>query len=208
MIRSSHGAGIILCGIRAGGACSPASPRLQSTARPLWRTLMTATLAALFLLAAPAIEADVVYGRKDGMALTMDVIKPEKPNGAGILWIPTGGWYSPWFDSKHGAAASKPLLDKGFTVFVVRHSCAPTYPIPACAADLTRAVRFIRSRAKAFGVDPERLGAWGGSAGGHLSLLLGTTGDDGDPKQKDEVLKQPSRIAAVVALYPPTDISE
>ena len=61
-------------------------------------------------------------------------------------------------------------------------------------------------KAKEFGVDPERLGVFGGSAGGHLSLLLGTTGDDGNPKSKDDILKQGSRVAAVVALYPPTDI--
>ena len=46
----------------------------------------------------------------------------------------------------------------------------------------------------------------GGSAGGHLALMLGTTGDDGDAKSKDEVLKESSRVAAVVALYPPTDL--
>jgi acetyl esterase/lipase len=161
-------------------------------------------LTALF---APAIEADVVYGRKDGMAMTLDVIRSEKPNGAGVIWIPTGGWYSPWFDPKFSAAISKPLLDKGFTVFVVRHGCAPTYAIPACVADVRLAVRFIRMKAKDFGVDPERLGVHGGSAGGHLSLMLGTTGDDGNPKAKEAVLRQSSRVAAVVALYPPTDIT-
>ena len=46
----------------------------------------------------------------------------------------------------------------------------------------------------------------GMSAGGHLSLMLGTTGDDGDPKSKDEVLRQSSRVAAVVAICPPTDL--
>ena len=40
------------------------------------------------------IEPDVIYGRKDGMALTMDVITPAKPNGAAVLWIQSGGWFS------------------------------------------------------------------------------------------------------------------
>jgi acetyl esterase/lipase len=165
-------------------------------------------LASTGLSAAPKIDADVVYGRKDGMALTFDVLRPEKPNGAAVLWIPTGGWYSPWFEaSKSAGGAGKPFLDKGFTVFVVRHSCAPKYAIPDCVADCTRCVRFIRLKAKDYGVDPERLGVWGGSAGGHLSLMLGTTGDDGDPKAKDELARQSSRVAAVAALYPPTDIS-
>ena len=150
------------------------------------------TLGCLFFLPPPRpgaddkIMADVVYGRKDGMALTFDVLRPAKPNGAAILWIPTGGWVSPWFDAKFAAVVSKPILDRGFTVFVIRHSCSPKYAIPDCTADVRLSVRFIRMKAKEFGIDPERLGVWGASAGGHLSLMLGTTGDDGDKKAKDE----------------------
>lgn len=157
---------------------------------------------------APKITADVVYGRKDGMALTLDVIQPPTPNGAGVVWIPTGGWVSPWFDPKLAATVCKPLLDKGFTVFVVRHGCAPRYAIPDCAADVRLSVRFLHLKAKDYGVDPGRLGVWGASAGGHLSLVLGTTGDDGDKKAKDAVQRHGSRVAAVVALCPPTDLRE
>jgi acetyl esterase/lipase len=156
----------------------------------------------------PRIKEDVIYGRKDGMALTLDVIQPAKPNGAGILWIQSGGWYSVWQPPKLLAAFSKPFLDKGMTVFIVRHGSAPKYNIPEIAEDVRRSVRFIRMKAKEFGVQPDRLGVLGGSAGGHLSLLLGTTGDDGDSKAKDPLLQQSSRVAAVVALFPPTDIRE
>ena len=93
-------------------------------------------------------------------------------------------------------------------MFIVRHGSAPKYAIPEIVEDVRRSVRFIRLKAKGYGVDPERLGVLGGSAGGHLALVLGTTGDDGDPKAKDEVLRQPSRVAAVLALYPPTDLRE
>lgn len=169
-------------------------------------------LAALALTVTPlhaakaTIREDIVYGHKDGMALTFDVVEPAKPNGAGILWIQSGGWYSTWVDAKIWPAACKPYLDKGYTMFVVRHGSAPRYAVPDAVADVRRAVRVIRLKAKRFGVDPERLGVFGGSAGGHLSLMLGTTGDDGDPNAKDEVLRQSSRVAAVVALYPPTDL--
>jgi len=167
-------------------------------------------LAAFSLSLAPQLHAadavttteDVVYGHKDGLALTFDVIKPTKPNGAGILWLQSGGWYSTWQDAKVWQFAGKPYLDKGFTLFIVRHGSAPKYAVPDAIADVRRAVRFIHLRAKRFGVDPDRLGVFGGSAGGHLSLMLGTTGDDGDPNAKDEVLRQSSRVAAVVALYP------
>lgn len=155
---------------------------------------------------APQVLADQVYGHKDGLALTLDVVKPTKPNGAGVLWIQSGGWYSNWIDPKVWPAAGKPYFDKGFTLFIVRHGSAPKYTVPEAAADVRRSVRFIRLKAKEFGVDPNRLGVTGGSAGGHLSLMLGTTGDEGDPQSKDEVLRESSRVAAVVALYPPTDL--
>lgn len=153
------------------------------------------------------LQPDVVYGHKDGMALTFDVVKPVKPNGAAILWIQSGGWYSVWVDPKIWPAIAKPFLDRGYTVFIVRHGSAPKYAIPEAVEDVRRSVRFIRLHAKDWNLDPDRLGVTGGSAGGHLTLMLATTADDGDPNAKDEVLRQSDRIAAAVALFPPTDIS-
>lgn len=152
------------------------------------------------------ITPDVIYGRKDGMCLTMDVLKPAKPNGAAVLFLQSGGWYSIWREPKNAIPASKPLLDKGFTVFLVYHGSAPRYAIPDATDDVRRAVRFVRLRANDFGVDPKRLGVFGGSAGGHLTLLLATTADGGDKNAKDAVLQQSNRIAAAVALFPPTDV--
>jgi acetyl esterase/lipase len=171
---------------------------------------------ALFAVSAPygraaddvQILPDVVYGHKDGMALTFDVIKPAKPNGAGVLLIQSGGWYSNWNPPKNLLGACQPLTDKGMTVFIVRHGSAPRYVIPEVVEDVRRSVRFIRLHAKDWGVDPDRLGAQGASAGGHLTLMLATTADDGDPKAADEVLRQSDRIAAAVAYCPPTDISD
>lgn len=182
------------------------------------KTLSFRLLAGLCLTAALAaplraadevrVEPDVVYGHKDGMALTFDVIKPANPNGAGILWIQSGGWYSTWVDPNIWPVVAKPMLDKGFTVFIVRHGSAPKYTIPEATEDVRRSVRFIHLKAKDLGVDADRLGVTGGSAGGHLTLMLATTAADGDPKAKDAVLRQSDRVAAVVALYPPTDISD
>jgi acetyl esterase/lipase len=154
----------------------------------------------------PQIVPDVVYGHKDGLALTYDVIKPAKPSGAAIIWVQSGGWYSNYVDPKALAAGSKGFLDKGYTVVILRHGSAPKYTVPEAVADVRRAVRAIRMNAKDHGIDPERMGVMGMSAGGHLSLMLGTTGDDGDPMAKDEILKRSSRVAAVVAICPPTDL--
>jgi len=152
------------------------------------------------------ITADVVYGHKHGMALTFDVFKPEEPNGAGILFMVSGGWYSHWAPPEQTAQLFTPMLEKGFTVFAVRHGSSPKYVIPEILEDVRRSVRFVRANAERFGVDPERLGVTGGSAGGHLSLMLGTASDEGDPEANDDVLRVSDRVAAVVAYYPPTDV--
>jgi len=153
------------------------------------------------------IVPDVVYGHKHGMALTFDVYKPkQEANGTGILFIVSGGWYSRWRPPEQSIGWFKPMLDKGFTVFAVRHGSSPKYAIPEIIEDVRRSVRFIRLRANDYGVAPERLGVAGASAGGHLSLMLGTASDKGNPNAKDEVLRATDRVAAVVAYFPPTDL--
>jgi len=146
---------------------------------------------------------DVIYGRKFGMALTMDVFQPAKPNGAGIIWVVSGGWFS-------SAAAVNPLLaatlvERGYTVFAVVHGSQPKFTIPEIAADLHRAIRFIRGNAKDYHVDGDRLGIMGISAGGHLSLLMGTSGGPGDPKALDPIDRGSSKVQAVACFCPPTD---
>src|SRR5262249_20570919 len=85
----------------------------------------------------------------------------------------------------------------------------PKFTIPEILEDMHRAVRFIRHHAKDYAVDPERLGIFGASAGGHLSLMQGTAGkpaaDDKDPKSKDPINRLPSRVQAVACFFPPTD---
>lgn len=156
--------------------------------------------------ASPRIRRDVVYGHKDGLALTFDVLTPERPNGAAVLHLMSGGWYSSWRDPEQMVAAERPFLQEGYTVFLVRHGSAPKYTVPEAVADVRRCVRVVRMRASEFGVDPERLGVLGASAGGHLTLMLATTGDDGNPESKDLAERASSRISAGVALFPPTDL--
>ena len=154
------------------------------------------------------IIPDVVYGHKYGMALTFDVFQPKKPNGAGVLFMVSGGWYSRWTEPQNMQGWFNPLLKEGFTVFCVRHGSSPKFKIPEVVEDVRRSVQFIRRHAEKYGVNQNQLGVWGGSAGGHLSLILGTTSDQGDPNATDPVLKNSDRVAAVAAYYPPTDIRE
>jgi acetyl esterase/lipase len=152
------------------------------------------------------ITADVVYGHKDGMALTFDILTPSDPNGAAVMWLQSGGWYSNWMEPEILVLASAGMLNEGYTVFIVRHGSAPRYQVPDAVADVQRCVRFIRMNAAEYGIDPERIGVLGGSAGGHLTLMLAVTGDDGDPGNVDPILRESSRVACGVSLYPPTDL--
>jgi len=147
---------------------------------------------------------DVIYGRKFGTALTLDVFKPTgKPNGAGIIAVVSGGWYSSHDGIPEGFI--KPLTARGYTVFAVVHGSQPKFTIPEVVEDMNRAVRFIRTHASDYGVDPDRLGIFGASAGGHLSLMQGTAGTPGDPSAKDPVDRASSRVQAVACFFPPTD---
>jgi acetyl esterase/lipase len=180
------------------------------------RLLGGAAAAALILIPAtahtqapvPKITPDVVYGHKDGLAMTFDVYTPANPSRAGVLFMVSGGWVSTWVPPESAIGRFAALLAKGFTVFSVRHGSSPRYKVPDAAADVERAVRFIKQNASTFGVDPERLGAWGGSAGGHLSLMLGLDPDAGNAQHSDTVLRGASGVAAVVAYFPPVDLRE
>ena len=153
------------------------------------------------------ITPDVVYGHKYGLALTFDVYTPTKDaNGAAVLFMVSGGWYSNWAPPEQATARFKPLTDAGFTVFAVRHGSSPKFGIPEAVTDVRRSVRYIRLNAKKFNIDSKRIGVYGGSAGGHLSLMLGTASDDGDPKAEDPVLRVSDRVSSVVAYVAPTDL--
>jgi acetyl esterase/lipase len=194
-------------------------------------TVQEAEAPGLVAVPAASVTTDVVYGHKDGLALTIDVYRPAEPHGAGVISILSGGWQSSWdllqqfvatpdgglrpmtaAEADEGlgrfvAHSYAGLLDRGFTVFAVRHGSSPRYGMAEIVADMRRAVRFIRSHSLESGVDPDRLGVWGGSAGGHLALLLGTTPDEGDPEAAETVLRESDRVAAVVAYFPPTDLA-
>lgn len=147
---------------------------------------------------------DVVYGRKYGTALTLDVFTPQSnANGAAIVWVVSGGWYSAHEAVNAGSIAE--YLRRGYTVFAVVHGSQPKFTIPEVLEDMHRAVRFVRSRADQYKIDPDRIGITGASAGGHLSLMQGTAGTAGKPDAKDPVDRMSSRVQAVACFFPPTD---
>lgn len=144
--------------------------------------------------------------------MTYDVIAPrENRNRAAILFMVSGGWVSRWFPPATVVRDPQPknlnlfekIVANGFTLILVRHGSSPKYKVPDAVSDVRQAIKHVHFHAKDYGIDTNRIGVCGGSAGGHLSLMLGTTGKDGveDPSL---AAAASSRVRAVVAWFPPT----
>ena len=139
--------------------------------------MLALTAAAVWTYVHPSIERidGVRYGVRDGRDLTMDILRPGRPNGVGIALMVSGGWKSQRAGEPPAWLVS-PLLRAGYTVFAVCHISQPQATIMDIIQDMHRGIRFIRYHAADYGIDPKRIGVTGGSAGGHLSLMLGTRG--------------------------------
>jgi acetyl esterase/lipase len=147
---------------------------------------------------------DVIYGRKHGVALTLDVFQPKKDaNGSALVFVVSGGWFSAHEAINVGFVQE--FLNRGYTVFAVVHGSQPKFTIPEVLQDMHRSIRFIRSKAGDYKFDPVKMGIFGASAGGHLSLMQGTAGDLGNKDAKDAVDRESSRVQAVACFFPPTD---
>jgi acetyl esterase/lipase len=126
--------------------------------------------------------------------------KSEKPVPL-VVWIHGGAWAG---GTKERCPAL-PLLDGGFAVASVTYRFSQHAKFPAQIEDCKAAIRWLRAHAKELNFDPDRIGAWGSSAGGHLVALLGTTGDEKD-WDKGENLDQSSKVQAVVDWFGPSNL--
>jgi acetyl esterase/lipase len=157
------------------------------------------SLLALFALAAPAFsqapkaarrvplptetpdslvaDLDISYGNTSEQVLKMDVYRP-KTGGQKLpacVLVHGGGWVKG--DKERFRPLAIALAEKGYVVANVEYRLGPVAKYPAAVQDCSLAVRFVRANAQRFGADPERIGAWGGSAGGHLVGLLAAAPD-------------------------------
>jgi acetyl esterase/lipase len=103
---------------------------------------------------------DVIYGHRDGMALTYDVFKPKKANGALVVNMVSAGWRSSWGPPEERQARYQWLIDKGFTVVALYHSSAPRFQVPDAVKDVRRGLRHIKLHAAEYGADPARIYRW------------------------------------------------
>ena len=151
-------------------------------------------------------KTEIIYGRKDGMALTMMMLKPiQKANGKAIISVLNGNWISAPRMMEAFLIKSNLYLESGYTLFGVMVGSQPQYAIPDQIIDLKRAVRFIRYNAKEYSIDADKIGITGSSSGGHLSLMIATAAETMNAQSNDPVDKVSSRVQAAAVFYPPTD---
>ncbi len=151
-------------------------------------------------------RSEIIYGRKDGMALTMVELKPTlRSNGKAIISLVSGNWVSSYNSLPYYIAGATGYVSRGFTVFLVMHGSQPRYTLPDEITDVKRAVRFVRYNAANYSIDPAHIGITGASSGGHLSLMVAMADDVRDYKSRDSVDHVSARVQAAAVFFPPTD---
>lgn len=174
--------------------------------------ILALSSAALFAADPFTVEPNVIYGMYSGAALLLDVYKPAQPKGYGIVFISGSGWTTPLAYSAEPLKSNsqsrlyaKALASAGYTVFAISHRSLPRFRYPAPVEDAQRAVRFVRHNAARFGIDAGRIGAAGGSSGGHLVSMLGTLDGTGKADDPDPVERESAKVQCVVARAAPID---
>ncbi len=148
---------------------------------------------------------DLVYGRSGGRDLRLDLYLPQNIEGKAVpvvLWVHGGAW-------REGSKENPPavfLTTAGYAVASVNYRLSSEALFPAQIEDVKAAVRWLRASAAKYRLNPDRVGAWGSSAGGHLVALLGTSGGVAQLEGTGGNPEYSSRIQAVVDFFGPTDL--
>ena len=149
---------------------------------------------------------NVVYGESHGIGLIMDIFVPkEKKNGLAVIDVISGAWYSDRGKIRDHelTQAFKIFCGKGYTVFAIRPGSITKFSGLEMRSNLNTGIRWVKDHASEYGVDPNRLGIMGASAGGHLASLAAVTAED-ETTANGKVIPS-TRVKAVAVFFPPTD---
>ncbi len=149
----------------------------------------------------------VEYARYGPRAMHLDLFLPKQRATApmpAVIYVHGGGWRNGSPAAFHRQAAHMATL--GFAGACIEYRLSGEATWPAAIHDAKAAVRWVRSQAKDLGIDPRRIGAAGGSAGGHLVALLGTTAHRRDLEGEGGNAAQSSQVRAVAAFNPAVDL--
>lgn len=206
--------------------------RTDGVHRPQWHRLKQPVLSGILALSlvGPAgaqsrVDTDEVFGMVSGLALLMDVHYPEQPNGRGILMILGGGVTAPGamdgeqlkakverppVASTYASPYAHALLEHGFTVFVTNRRLRPHFSFVDAYEDVQRAVRFVRHNAVKYGIEAERLGLWGDSAGsllGSLAVLGAPALSERSEDDLSEIERANATVTAAVLIGTPVNLT-
>ncbi len=147
-------------------------------------------------------DAPGAQGQAEADIPTITVYSPPegKANGGAVVVCPGGG-YGMLADHE-GRPVAEWLNTIGVTGIVLKYRLGPRYHHPVEMGDAARALRTVRAKAKEWGLDPQRIGILGFSAGGHLASTAATHFDDGDPHAADPIDRESSRPNAAILIYP------
>jgi len=180
-----------------------------------FKSVATTTVDILKSSVKPTIESDgatlykdIVYAQTtDGTKLLLDLYLPKKQNNSPlplIVFIHGGGWRS---GSKDNCFAREQLVKYGYAAACVDYRLSGQAKFPAQINDIKAAVRWLRANAGEYNINPDKFGAWGNSAGAHLAVMLGVTGDVKELEGNVGVTAYSSRVRAVVDWYGPVEFS-
>lgn len=147
---------------------------------------------------------DIAYVRGGHERQKLDLYLPASGSGHPlVVWVHGGAWLAGHKDNTRATW----LLERGYAVASINYRLSQHAQFPAQIEDCKAAIRWLRANAARYGYDPEKIGVWGASAGGHLVALLGTTGDAKDFGAGDD-LGVSSRVQAVCDFFGPTDFAK
>lgn len=150
------------------------------------------------------VSRDIYYIKEGHDRQTLDVYVPADADGKLplVVWIHGGGW-------KNGDKRRCPalyLLNQGYVVASINYRLSQDAIFPAQIHDCKAAIRYLKSHAEQFHIDPDKVGVWGSSAGGHLVALVGTSGNVADLEHPQSPKNEfTSTVQAVCDYYGPTD---
>ena len=192
--------GLLMLGCGANPPAASAVPSPVSTVTQL--TAHTAKFGT--------VEHDVTYCQAGDTALKMDIYYPQQSNGKlapVALNVHGGGWMNGDKANNGSEAPDIPeLIARGYLVAAVNYRMAPDAQFPAMIEDVKCAVRYLRAHAADYQLDPDHIGAWGCSAGGHLVSLLGLTGPEAGFEGNGGYAEYSSGVQAVVDMAGPSDL--
>lgn len=151
-----------------------------------------------------AVQRDLVYKRVNGIVLTLDLYRPEEVSGLLPVIVCIHGGH--WDAGGKERCPAVTLVQDGYAVASIDYRLTRTAPFPAQIEDCKAAVRWIRANASTYRLDPDRIGVWGYSAGGHLAALLGTSGGVPELEGSGDNMQYSSQVQAVCVVAGPVDL--